>query len=191
VQLRVAAMPGHDHGAEEAEAEEEARRGERTGWETFGESPGTPREEPAMIRRVISVASLVSGLVAFYLHLWKFGKVAALACGGGTRGCNYVQNSAYGTFMGVDVALIGTWGYAAIFVVATLGSLSRFENERWPTYVLMVLIWPAVLFTIRLKYYEFFVLRGFCPWCLVSAVTITLCAVLVTFDRRRFESPEL
>ena len=136
-------------------------------------------------RRVISVGSLISGLVAFYLHLWKYGKVGALACGSGPRGCEYVQNSAYGTFMGTDVALIGTWGYAAIFLVATIGGLERFQNEKWPTYVLMALIWPAVLFTLRLKYYEFIVLDGFCKWCMVSAVTITLCAVMVTLDYRR------
>ena len=50
---------------------------------------------------------------------------------------------------------------------------------------LMTLIWPAVLFTLRLKYGEFVVLRTFCPWCAVSAVTITLNAVLVTLDWER------
>jgi uncharacterized membrane protein len=87
--------------------------------------------------------------------------------------------------MGVDVALIGALGYAAIFLVATTGGLERFVDERWPTLALMALIWPAVAFTARLKYYEFVVLKGFCSWCMVSTVTITLCAVLVTLDWRR------
>jgi uncharacterized membrane protein len=47
------------------------------------------------------------------------------------------------------------------------------------------MIWPAVLFTVRLKYGEFIVLRSFCPWCVVSAVAIALCAVMVTLDWRR------
>jgi uncharacterized membrane protein len=136
-------------------------------------------------RRVISVGSLVSGLVAFYLHLWKYGKVEALACGGGPHGCDYVQNSAYGTFMNTDVALLGTWLYAAIFLVSTIGGLERFENARWPTWGLMALIIPGFLFTLRLKYYEFVVLEGFCPWCLVNAITITLCLVMVLLDYRR------
>lgn len=136
-------------------------------------------------RRIISIASLVSGLVAFYLHLWKIGKAGALACGVGARGCEYIQMSSYGWFLGYDVALIGTVGYALIFVVATVGGLDRFAGAKWPTAILLLLIWPAVAFTIRLKYYEFFVLRGFCPWCLVSAVTITACAVLATLDWRR------
>lgn len=138
-----------------------------------------------IFRRVISIGSLISGLVAFYLHLHKYGYIASLACTGGPKGCEYVQNSAYGTFMGTDVALLGTWLYLAIFIVSTLGSLEKFADEKWPTSLLMGLIWPGFVFTLRLKYYEYIVLGGFCPWCLVNAVTITLCAVMVVMDYRR------
>jgi uncharacterized membrane protein len=99
-----------------------------------------------------------------------------------------VQGSPYGWFFGVDVALIGTVGYAALFVVALVGTLPSFEDARWPNTVMQWLIWPAVLFTLRLKYGEFIVLKGFCPWCLVSAVAITISAILVTLDRRRLAS---
>ena len=66
-----------------------------------------------------------------------------------------------------------------------LGTLPRFEDAKWPNTLMQLLIWPAVLFTVRLKYAEFVILKGFCPWCAVSAVTITLCAILVVLDRRR------
>jgi len=89
----------------------------------------------------------------------------------------------------VDVALIGVLGYAALFVVAVLGTFPRWEDERWPTLVLMFLIFPALAFTVRLKYAEFVIIRGFCPWCVVSAVTIVLCAVLVLLDWRRVREP--
>jgi uncharacterized membrane protein len=142
-------------------------------------------------RRVISVGSLISGLVAFYLHLYKYGYVSSLACTGGPHGCEYVQNSAYGTFMGRDVALLGTWMYAAIFVVATIGALERFADAKWPTYMLMGLIVPGFLFTLRLKYYEYIVLGGFCIWCLVNAITITVCTVMVILDYRRLKEREV
>ena len=142
---------------------------------------------PPVFRMVIAVASLVSGLVALYLHLWKVGVMGPLTCGA-EHGCEIVQLSSWGWFLGVDVALIGALGYTAIFVVSLLGTMPRWEAARWPTYALMALIYPAVLFTARLKYAEFVILKTFCPWCAVSAVTITLCAVLVTMDwvqRRR------
>jgi uncharacterized membrane protein len=135
-------------------------------------------------RRLIAIASLMSGAVALYLHLWKLGHTAPPVCGVGS-GCALAQFSYYGWFLGVDVALIGAVGYAAIVVVAALGTLRRWSHHRWPTMALMALIWPAVLFTVRLKYGEFIVLRTFCPWCAISAVTITLNAVLVTLDWRR------
>lgn len=132
----------------------------------------------------IALASLISGLVALYLHLWKLGLTGSLACSG-SNGCAYVQGSPYGWFLGVDVALIGAVGYAALFVAAVIGTMPAFEDARWPNTLMAILIWPAVLFTLRLKYGEFIVLKGFCPWCLVSAIAITTCAVLVTLDRRR------
>ena len=51
--------------------------------------------------------------------------------------------------------------------------------------MLLGLIVPAVLFTVRLKYAEWFVLRTFCPWCFVGTVTILLRLVLARFDLRR------
>src|SRR5262249_39817675 len=126
----------------------------------------------------------ISGFVAFYLHLAKIGVVAPLTCSG-AKGCEFVQTSQFGTFLGFDVALIGAVGYALILVVATIGTLDAFADDLRITRALQVLIWPAVAFTAYLKYGEFVVLGGFCKWCVVSAVTIVLCAILVTLDAKR------
>ena len=135
-------------------------------------------------RRIIALLSLASCMVALYLALWKMGFMGPLACGAG-HGCEYVQGSRYGWFLGVDVALIGTIGYAVIVAVALAGTTDNLVDAVWPTQVLMVLIYGAVLFTVRLKYAEFVLLKSFCPWCAVSAVTITLDAILITLDWRR------
>jgi len=142
-----------------------------------------------MQRMLIALSSLISGLVALYLHLWKIGKAGSLACGG-TGGCAFVQGSKYGWFLGIDVALIGTIGYALIFAVAFMGTTARWADDRVITRALQLLIWPAVLFTLRLKWAEFVILKSFCPWCAVSAVTITLCAILVTLDARRLSAAD-
>ena len=135
-------------------------------------------------RMTIALASLVSGLVALYLHLWKLGLAGTLKCTG-NHGCEIAQFSSYGWFLGVDVALIGTIGYTLIFVVSVLGTMPRWEERPWPTLALMALVFPALAFTVRLKYGEFIVLKTFCPWCAISAVTITLCTILVLLDWRR------
>ncbi len=132
----------------------------------------------------IALASLISGIVALYLHLWKLGLTGSLACTG-SGGCEYVQGSKYGWFFGIDVALIGAVGYAMLFTAAVVSTLPRFEEEQWPNTLMQLMIWPAVLFTVRLKYAEFIILKSFCPWCAISATIITLCAILVVLDRRR------
>lgn len=87
--------------------------------------------------------------------------------------------------MGVDVALIGAVGYSIVVIVAVVGSLERFIDTRWVTLTLMALIWSAFVFTLRLKYAEFFLLKTFCPWCAISAVSITLLSVIVYLEWRR------
>lgn len=135
-------------------------------------------------RHVIAVTALISGVVATYLHLWKLGLAGTLACGEG-GGCAAVQFSPWSWFLGVDVALIGAVGYTLILIVSLLGtSPSRINDRRW-TKALALLIIPAFVFTLRLKYYEFFVMHTFCPWCAVSAVTITLHTLLLGWDWRR------
>lgn len=135
-------------------------------------------------RMAIALASLVSGVVALYLHLWKLGLVGSLACDG-SGGCEFVQGSRYGWFMGVDVALIGAVGYAILFAAAMMSTSPTYEDEKWANTMLQLIIWPAVLFTVRLKYAEFVILKSFCPWCAISATIITLCAILAIMDRRR------
>ena len=135
-------------------------------------------------RHFIAITALISGVVATYLHLWKLGLAGTLACGEG-GGCAAVQFSPWSWFLGVDVALIGAVGYTLILIVSLIGtSPTRVNEPRW-TRALALLIIPAFLFTLWLKYAEFVLLRSFCPWCAVSTVTITLHVILVTLDWRR------
>lgn len=139
------------------------------------------------LRRWIALLSLASGMVALYLALWKAGYMGQLQCGAGANGCEYVQGSRYGWFLGVDVAIWGTILYALIVTVASVGTLPQHEDARWPTRVLMALVYWGLAFTAYLKYAEFVILQGFCPWCAVNAVVMVLNTILVTLDHRRLQ----
>jgi uncharacterized membrane protein len=132
----------------------------------------------------IALASLVSGLVAVYLHLWKIGRVGPLSCGIGGD-CQLVMHSAWSYFLGVDVALIGAVGYTLLFGVSLVSLQPRFADARGPALLMAGMIGAALLFTLRLKYAEFVILGSFCPWCAVSATVIALSAVMVALDLRR------
>jgi len=135
-------------------------------------------------RQIIAVIALVNAFVATYLHLWKIGKAGALACGG-SGGCAAVQFSSWSWFLGIDVALIGAVGYTLIVLVALVGAMGDRADRRGPALALAALIYPAILFTLRLKYAEFFILKTFCPWCAISAVSITILGVLAALELRR------
>ena len=82
-----------------------------------------------VIRQLIAVAAFANMLVATYLHLWKLGYMGTLSCGA-ERGCEVVQLSSWGWFLGIDVALIGAIGYAIIFTVAVVGTRERHQDAR-------------------------------------------------------------
>ena len=147
-------------------------------------TPTDSADDSLTQRHWIALTALISGIVALYLHLYKLGLVGAISCTTG-GGCEKAQFSASGSFLGVDVALLGTLGYVVILITALVGTFARYRNDQRITLVLMALIYPAILFTLRLKYYEFIVLKTFCPWCAVSATTILLHGILVAYDWRR------
>ena len=143
---------------------------------------------PLRYRMAIALLALIAALVAVYLHLWKLGLTGPLTCTS-NRGCEIAMTSSWSWFLGLDVALIGAVGYAMILGVALAGLSPRWADSERPTLLLLALIVPAFLFTIRLKYAEWFLLRTFCPWCFESKVTITVCLVLALLDYHRVRHP--
>lgn len=152
----------------------------------MSESVRLPREGILGLtwRQLTALIAVVNALVATYLHLYKLGKVGSLACGG-DGGCALVQGSQWSWFLGIDVALIGAVGYSLILIVALLGTLERFENARWPSQVLTALVAFGFLFTLRLKWAEFYMLKSFCPWCAISAVSMLVLVFVTAADWRR------
>lgn len=139
---------------------------------------------PLIFRQSIAVLAFAAALVALYLHLVKIGVFGIPACGPG-HGCVQAWYSKWGSFLGVDVALIGAVGYALLTIVAIVGTLPRFEEDPRITTLLLVLIVAAVAFTWRLKYGEWVVMKIFCPWCFESFATIHISLALAWLDRRR------
>lgn len=134
-------------------------------------------------RMAIAVISLLAGMVAFYLHLFKLGLVGNLSCKGG--GCATAIFSTWGSFFGIDVGLIGALGYLALLGTSLASLQPRLQQERWPVNLLALLATLGFLFTLRLKYGEFVVLKTFCPWCAISAVSITIIFILALVEWRR------
>src|SRR5687768_15130939 len=104
-----------------------------------------------------ALLSLLGLFVSAYLYLWKLGKIGSLACGAGE--CETVQLSPWAQVGGVDVALIGVLGYAALLVASLVALQPAFAGRAQPAAVLAALSGAGVLFTAYLTYLELFVIR--------------------------------
>jgi uncharacterized membrane protein len=142
---------------------------------TTSDSPGFTS------RHWIAFTALIGVLLATYLHLWKLGYMGTLVCNA-QHSCETVMMSGYGMFLGVDVALIGMIGYALILITAFVGIQPARINDARVTRVLAVLIVIGFIFTLRLKYYEYIVMKLFCRWCFASTVIITTQLIAVWLD---------
>ena len=122
------------------------------------------------LRMGAALLSLLGLFVSAYLYLYKIGRIGTLACG--TGACETVQNSAWSRFAGVEVALIGIAGYAALLLVSLASLQPTVVTQRWPATLLAVLAGIGVAFTGYLTYLELFVLHAICRWCVGSATII-------------------
>lgn len=135
------------------------------------------------LRRMgVAVLSLIAGLSAVYLHLYKLGKVGHLTCS--TGGCERAMFSRWGWFLGVDVALVGILGYSLLLATSLASLQPRWQASRTPVLATLGLAVIGFMFTLRLKFAEFVILRTFCPWCAISAVSITVITILSLLEYR-------
>lgn len=101
---------------------------------------------------------------------------------GGLGDCESVQSSRYSVLLGVPVAVWGLLSYLALLVIffvkrsnwRDLGNLAR------QGFFLVTLI--GVVFSAYLTYLEIFVIHAICPWCVASAVVMTILFVLALID---------
>jgi uncharacterized membrane protein len=132
--------------------------------------------------RFVMIAIATVGLgVASYLTYVHYAGGPILCLKGG--GCETVQHSVYSKLAGVPVALIGLIGYVVI-----LASLLVSENEstRLATTTFTVM---GFGFSVYLTSRELFSIHAICPWCVSSAVMMTLLASLGIWRFLRGDAP--
>jgi uncharacterized membrane protein len=95
-----------------------------------------------------------------------------------------VAKSAYSDLAGINVAVIGIAGYAALLGAAVIGGdAARFGG------LLLALV--GFGFSLYLTYLELFVIDAICQWCVASAALMTLLLALNAFRAFRFAGAEL
>ncbi|MFL5614162.1 MAG: vitamin K epoxide reductase family protein [Gemmatimonadaceae bacterium] len=133
-------------------------------------------------RMLMALVALIGVFVSLYLTLYKLGYIGTLVCG--TGGCETVQLSKWGNFLGVPVAAWGVAYYVIVLALAVAGAQQRFESSAGLTRALLFITGCGLAFTLWLTYLELFVIHAICRWCVGSAVMTIALFVLALADWR-------
>jgi uncharacterized membrane protein len=123
-----------------------------------------------------TLAAAVLGIaVSIYMTIFKLTSNEAMCLGNG--GCSIVNASKYSEIYGIPLGIIGLLGYGAIAVVLFLEDRSAFFKENGPLLQFgMGLV--GFLYSLYLTYLEAYVIHAFCPFCVASAILITLAFII-------------
>ena len=105
-----------------------------------------------------------------------------------TVSCSIVKESNYSELWGIPMALIGIVGYLFLTLVSFLiynqkHALRKIKNHYFIRIIgspqtLVIISALALLFSLRLTYAEFFVIKAICIFCIISQLIIILITIL-------------
>ena len=91
----------------------------------------------------------------------------------GNGDCSTVNSSRFSVIYGIPVSLLGMIAYLAIFILLAL-ELRKILTRENSNLLVFGLSLVGVLFSAYLTYIELYVIHAVCPFCVVSAVVITV-----------------
>ena len=145
-----------------------------------GKNPRTPglkkRQHPNWPLAILASAGMALTLYLTF-SVW-FGK-AALYCADGSP-CDIVQQSRWGTFLGLPTAF---WGFLTYAILAFISVKVRAPERHWKSAWVVALV--GVGYSIYLTLISHLVIGALCPYCLMS-----LSIMIITFGVIVAQRPE-
>lgn len=105
--------------------------------------------------------------ISIYMLVYKWNPDMVLICP--TNGCDTVNSSAYSTFAGVPVAVMGVIGYLILLNLQMFNSKLIFLNV-----IYWVVSCIGFIFSLYLVYLEVYIIHSICFWCTISLLIITI-----------------
>lgn len=126
--------------------------------------------------RAIFILSIIGVLLAAYVFQ-SFVRKSPIVCI--NSGCEIVRQSPYSYILGIPVPGVGLVGYSLLALFAFLRTVpsAKKNSEVFLKGILAISIF-GVFFVSWFTYMEFFVIRGVCTWCAVSAVNMLIIFLL-------------
>ena len=132
--------------------------------------------QPRRVFTLIAVLAAAGMAVSGYLS-WIHWFPSSTFCSG-VGDCEVVNTSQYATIGEIPIALLGLGMYLSILALAWLGKRSSSELHDNAGLAIFGFSLLGVLFSGYLTYIELVVIRAICPYCVISAIIVTLIFIL-------------
>lgn len=116
--------------------------------------------------RIISFLSFVGIIISSYLAYVYVFKVPCETCS-----WVGVRDWAYSKFFGFSTPILGLLMYTALLILSL--STKRY-NPKVIFSLILGISTLGVIISASLTYIELFIIKAICPWCMASALTITI-----------------
>jgi uncharacterized membrane protein len=123
-------------------------------------------------RAICIFLSAIGLLDSLYLSWMKISQNQAL-CIKGLGDCWSVNTSRYSELFGIPLAFIGAAVYVIILLILIFESRITLLTET-STYILFGISLFGTIYSFYLTYLEFVIIKAICPFCILSAVIITM-----------------
>ena len=134
-------------------------------------------KKPETFSNWLFVITALIGLVDSAYLIWI--KIAndKVYCLPGLGDCWTVNTSQYSQVFGIPISVFGVLGYLIILLVFLYQDRNNFLQNNHIT-LLFGMTLAGFLYSIYLTYLELFVINAICPFCVVSAISMTVLFVL-------------
>lgn len=110
-----------------------------------------------------------------YLWWFKFAN-ASISCGISGGGCDEILTGQYSELFNIPVASWGFFYYGTFALVV----FQRLFIKHWLIDTMVVgLLLSGILYSLWLRYLEFFVIHHWCQWCWITVIIIIVATALL------------
>lgn len=135
---------------------------------------------------LLAIAASIAGLfVSIYMAIYKITDNNDMCLGSG--GCASVNASSYSELYGIPLGIIGAIGYGSILFVLWMEKRHPLAKE-YGNLLAMGMSFAGFIFSMYLMYVSSVIIQATCPFCVASAVAMTLCFILTLTRAIRAET---
>jgi uncharacterized membrane protein len=135
--------------------------------------------------RYISIILAGIGIIVSAYLSWVKLAHSQVFCGGSGQ-CETVANSPYAEIAGIPIAFLGLGAYLVILGLFLLENHNEYWKQNSPLFVFGITL-AGTLYSAYLTYLELAVIRAICPYCVVSAIVMTLLFIIAIIRLFRHE----